>query len=257
MTHRISFVSDLHLFARRSEAPRYAEAIRTAARRSAVLVLGGDIFDFSWSTLPTLEDTVEAAFHWLQHLAAEHPQCQIHYLLGNHDYCQPFLEYLEQHAQLIPNFAWHHFYLRLGPNVFLHGDAVEKKETTHENLLKYRSRWLNRPMAGKFSRGAYAVVHRARLHQPLAFLLHRKRRVARRILNYLDHLGEGPETGVRHVYFGHIHRRMFNYRYRGVTFHNCGAPIAGLRFRILEGSYDGSLPIHDSHPTARKMTKSK
>ena len=127
---------------------------------------------------------------------------------------------------------------------------MEKRETTHEKLLKYRSRWLNRPMAGKFSRGAYEVVHRARLHQPLAFLLHRKRRVARRILNYLDHLGEGPETGVRHVYFGHIHRRMFNYRYRGVTFHNCGAPIAGLRFRILEGSYDGSLPIHDSHPTA-------
>ena len=92
MTQRISFVSDLHLFARRSEAPRYAEAIRTAARRSAVLVLGGDIFDFSWSTLPTVEDTVEAAFHWLQHLAAEHPHCQIHYLLGNHDYCQPFLE---------------------------------------------------------------------------------------------------------------------------------------------------------------------
>jgi UDP-2,3-diacylglucosamine hydrolase len=104
-------------------------------------------------------------------------------------------------------------------------------------------------LAGKFKRGVYAVVHRARLHQPLAFLLHRKRHVARRILNYPDHLGEGAETGVRHVYFGHIHRRMFNYRYRGVTFHNCGAPIAGLRFRILEGSYDGSQPIHDSHPT--------
>ena len=157
MTHRISFVSDLHLFARRSDAPRYVEAIRTAARRSAVLVLGGDIFDFSWSTLPTVEDTVSAAFHWLQHLAAENPQCQIHYLLGNHDYCQPFLEFLEQHAHLIPNFAWHHFYLRLGPNIFLHGDAVEKKETTHEKLLKYRSHWLHKPMAGKFSRGAYAV----------------------------------------------------------------------------------------------------
>ena len=82
--------------------PRYAEAIRTAARRSAVLVLGGDIFDFSWSTLPTLEDTVEAAFHWLQRLAGEHPQCQIHYLLGNHDYCQPFLEYLGRHAASFP-----------------------------------------------------------------------------------------------------------------------------------------------------------
>ena len=249
MAQRISFVSDLHMFARRSEAPRYADAIRSAAQRSSVLVLGGDIFDFSWSTLPSVEETVAAAFQWLEHLAAEHPQCRIHYLMGNHDYCQPFLDCLEQQSHRIPNFAWHHFYLRLGSNVFLHGDAVEKKDTTHENLLKYRSHWLHRPMAGKVSRGAYAVVHRVRLHTPLTFLLHTKRRVARRILNYLERLGEGQETGVRHVYFGHIHRRMFNYRYRNVTFHNCGAPIAGLRFRILEGSYDGSLPIHDGHPT--------
>jgi UDP-2,3-diacylglucosamine pyrophosphatase LpxH len=250
MSHRICFVSDLHLFARRSDAPRYADAIRSAVRRSSVLVLGGDIFDFSWSTLPTLEDTVEAAFEWLERLAFEHPHCRIHYLLGNHDYCQPFLEYLEQHSHRIPNFAWHHFYLRLGQNVFLHGDVVEKKEATHEKLLKYRSHWLHRPLAGKFSRGAYEVVHRARLHHPFAFLLHRKRRVARRILNYLELHGEGPESGLRHVYFGHIHRRMFNYRHRGVTFHNCGAPIAGLRFRILEGSYDGSLPTHDGHRTS-------
>ncbi len=255
MTHRISFVSDLHLFARRSDAPRYADAIRTAARRSAVLVLGGDIFDFSWSTLPTLDDTVEAAFHWLQRLADEHPQCQIHYLLGNHDYCQPFLDYLERHSQLIPNFAWHHFYLRLGPNVFLHGDAVGEEGNDPRGAAEVSFALAASPLAGKFSRGAYAVVHRARLHQPLAFLLHRKRRVARRILNYLEHLGEGPETGVRHVYFGHIHRRMFNYRFRGVTFHNCGAPIAGLRFRILEGSYDGSLPTHDSHPTAAPLPR--
>jgi len=247
MAHRISFVSDLHLFARRSDAPRYAEAIRTAARRSAVLVLGGDIFDFSWSTLPTLADTVEAAFHWLSRLAADHPHCRIHYLLGNHDYCRPFIDYLEGHAGLIPNFAWHYFYLRLGPNVFLHGDVAEKRQMTHERLLEYRSHWLHRPLAGKFSRGAYEVVHRAHLHQPLPFLLHRKRRVARRVLAYLENQGEGPETGVRHVYFGHTHRRIFNYRFHGVTFHNCGAPIAGLRFRILECSYDGSQPIHDGH----------
>ena len=250
MMDRISFVSDLHLFARRSEAPRYADAIRTAARRSAVLVLGGDIFDFSWSTLPSLSATVEAAFHWLKRLAAEHPHCQVHYLLGNHDYCQAFIDYLEEHSHRIENFAWHHFYLRLGSNVFLHGDVAEKRMTTHERLLEYRAHWLYRPLAGKFSRGAYEVVHRARLHQPLPYLLHRKRRVARRILAYLENAGEGVETGVRHVYFGHIHRRMFNYRYRGVTFHNGGAPIAGLRFRILEASYDGSQPIHDGHREA-------
>lgn len=110
-----------------------------AARRSAVLVLGGDIFDFGWSTLPSLDDTVQAAFHWLQRLADEHRHCRVHYLLGNHDYCQAFLDCLQASAGLIPNFAWHYFYLRLGPNVFLHGDVVEKKSSTHERLLEYRA----------------------------------------------------------------------------------------------------------------------
>ena len=166
MTHGISFVSDLHLFARRSDAPRYAEAIRTAARRSAVLVLGGDIFDFSWSTLPTLEDTVEAAFHWLQHLAAEHPQCQIHYLLGNHDYCQPFLDYLERHAAPHPEFC-------LAPLLPPPGaEYVSPRRRRREagddprETLEVSFPLVNRPLAGKFKRGVYEVVHRARLHQP-------------------------------------------------------------------------------------------
>ena len=109
---------------------------------------------------------------------------------------------------------------------------------------------------GKLSRRAYEMVHRAQLHRPLAYLLHRKRRVARRVLAYLENAGEGPETGVRQVFFGHIHRRMFNYRYRGVTFHNCGAPIEGMRFRILECSYDGSEPVHDGQQAAAEYLRS-
>lgn len=58
--------------------------------------------------------------------------------------------------------------------------------------------------------------------------------VARRIAAYLRHVGEGPDSGVRHIYFGHTHRRVLNYRYRGMTFHNGGAPICGQPFRILE-----------------------
>ena len=43
------FVSDLHLFANRSNAHRYLEEIARAASRAEVFVLGGDIFDFRWS----------------------------------------------------------------------------------------------------------------------------------------------------------------------------------------------------------------
>jgi hypothetical protein len=50
----------------------------------------------------------------------------------------------------------------------------------------------------------------------------------------LESIGEGPDTGVRDVYFGHTHKNLANYRYRGLTFHNGGAPIKGVKFRIVE-----------------------
>jgi hypothetical protein len=73
-----------------------------------------------------------------------------------------------------------------------------------------------------------------RLHKPFPHLVYTKRIVVRRIFNYLEKIGEGPGHGVRDVYFGHTHRKLSDYRYRGLTFHNCGAPIKGVKFRILE-----------------------
>jgi UDP-2,3-diacylglucosamine hydrolase len=55
-----------------------------------------------------------------------------------------------------------------------------------------------------------------------------------RILGYLERIGHSREQGAQHVYFGHTHDALENYRYGGLTFHNPGAPIAGLQFRILE-----------------------
>ncbi len=48
------FVSDLHLFANRSDAHRYLEEIALAASQAEAFVLGGDIFDFRWSRIPVL-----------------------------------------------------------------------------------------------------------------------------------------------------------------------------------------------------------
>ncbi len=73
-----------------------------------------------------------------------------------------------------------------------------------------------------------------RLHRSVPHLVYAKRIVVRRILKYLESVGQGPGNGVRNVYFGHTHRRMSNYRYRGLAFHNGGAPIKGMKFRIIE-----------------------
>jgi UDP-2,3-diacylglucosamine pyrophosphatase LpxH len=232
----VSFVADLHLFTRRSDAPRYLKMIRRAAAQSTDFVLGGDIFDFRWSTLGSGEATVEAATHWLEELASSHPECHIHYLLGNHDYYGRFLDQLEKRAGAIPNLTWHRFYLRLGNSIFLHGDAARRKMTP-EKLIRFRSRWLHVGPAGPLRNRAYDLLMGTGLHRPIPYLVHSSnRRLARRLSAYLEHVGEGPHTGVRNVYFGHIHRRMADYSYHGMTFHNGGAPIRGQPFHILQAT---------------------
>jgi UDP-2,3-diacylglucosamine hydrolase len=168
-------------------------------------------------------------------LAGSHPRCQFHYLLGNHDYHGPFLQRLAEREGRLPNLCHHPFHLRLGDNVFLHGDAARRRMTP-ERLLKFRCRSAHLDAPGRFRRRAYDLVHRAGLHRAVPYLVSPKRRTARRIIRYLEHVGEGPHTGVSHVYFGHTHRRVSNYRYRGLTFHNGGAPIQGQTFRILEAT---------------------
>jgi UDP-2,3-diacylglucosamine hydrolase len=238
MVCRVGFVADLHLFTRRSDAAHYHGALCRAAARSQAFVLGGDIFDFRWSTLADTPTTVDAAIRWLEDLSAAHPDCHFHYLLGNHDYCRPLLERLEQRSGTMANLSWHRFYLRLGDSLFLHGDAAGRRMTP-ERLARCRARWLAAEPAGRFRRRAYDLFMETGLHRSIPYLVHTRRRAARRILNYLEHLGEGPQAGVRNVYFGHTHRRISNYRYRGLTFHNGGAPIAGQRLHILEALIEG------------------
>ena len=51
------FVSDLHLFSKRSSGPQVQRAIEAAVARSDTFVLGGDIFDFRWSELESVPYT--------------------------------------------------------------------------------------------------------------------------------------------------------------------------------------------------------
>jgi UDP-2,3-diacylglucosamine pyrophosphatase LpxH len=226
------FVSDLHLFANRSDAHRYLERIAQAAGRAEVFVLGGDIFDFRWSRIPILR-AVDWAVQWLGELASRCPDCRFHLVLGNHDYHRALIDRLVELEKRVPNLAWHRFYVRLGSSVFLHGDVADKTMNARM-LAEARDEWLDSRRRGPFLSALYDVVVLARLHRPVAQLVYAKRIVVRRILRYLESVGQGPANGVRNVYFGHTHRRMSNYRYRGVVFHNGGAPIKGVKFRILE-----------------------
>jgi len=231
---RTVFVSDLHLYSRRSQAPRHIAAIHAAASKADTFVLGGDIFDFRWSTLPTADETVRHALRWLDDLVANHPRCDFHFVQGNHDCNRRFVSALESYSAARPNLNVHDYVLRLGKNVFLHGDAADHPTMCQARLKKRREHWSHDESRSQVRHVLYDLAVTARLHRLAGKVVHPRRRVVHRILGYLTRIHHGPETGVEHVYFGHTHDSLANYHYRGLTFHNPGAPMAGLNFRIVE-----------------------
>jgi UDP-2,3-diacylglucosamine pyrophosphatase LpxH len=234
MAHKTHFVSDLHLFSRRSQGLLHSDAIQAAAARSGTFILGGDIFDFRWSTYGSSEATTRQAIRWLDELVASHRQCDFHFILGNHDCNGRFVRELAKYAADRPNLIVHPYVLRLGTSVFLHGDAADHPAMCEQRLTQRREHWSRDETRSEVRHALYDLAVSTHLHRLAGQVAHPRRRVVRRILNYLDRIHEGPERGAEHVYFGHTHDALAGYQYQGVTFHNPGAPILGLKFRIVE-----------------------
>jgi UDP-2,3-diacylglucosamine hydrolase len=235
MPHRRTyFVSDLHLFSRRSLAARHEPAMHLASSRARQFVLGGDIFDFRWSTLGSTEATVQAAVRWLDNLVASHSRCDFHFVLGNHDCNRRFVAALETYSATRPNLTVHPYYLRLGRSIFLHGDVADRPRMCPQRLHRRRQRWARDERRGALRHMLYDLAMQAHLHRVVGQVAHPKRRVAQRILGYLQRIGHGPGSGLANVYFGHTHAALADYRHGGLAFHNGGAPMPGLNFRIVE-----------------------
>lgn len=232
------FVSDLHLFSRRSKAALHTGELIATARTAEHFVLGGDIFDFCWTTLPTIAETVKAAHVWLDRLAAGAPACRFHFILGNHDHHDEFITVLDQLQRDRANFAWHPYFLRHGTSLFLHGDVADRYSTP-ETLAAARGKWSKHPRRGEVRNWLYDVAIAARLHLVVAKVAFPEQRTAVRLLHYIEQIGHGPGSGVTDVYFGHTHLPLDGYEYRGLRFHNGGAPMHGIAFRIVEAVMNG------------------
>jgi UDP-2,3-diacylglucosamine hydrolase len=230
--HQTYFISDLHLFARRSTAHEHTEAIRAHARGADTFVLGGDIFDFRWSTLEGFSRTLDAATNWLDDLVTSAPDCQFHFLLGNHDHHPAMIEGLTALGDAHENLSWDPYLLRMGESIFLHGDAADG-DGTHGRLVRSREAAEHHRQRGPTASAAYEAVLRTRVHRTVPVIAYPKRRTAKRLMKYLEEVGHGKQSGVEHVYFGHTHRPLHAYRHDGVHFHNGGAPIKGVPFRIV------------------------
>ncbi len=232
---RAAFVSDLHLFARRSHGHLHLPSLQQAAQSVNHFILGGDIFDFRWATLHQ-EAAINSAVSWLRDLAVLSPQCRFHFLLGNHDDHQGLVARLPELSDELPNFEWHRFFLRLGSNLFLHGDAADRKLTA-VRLTRRRDTFRHSTPA-PWRHDAYHWLLKTRIDQLVCRAAHPRRLVVRRLMCYLRDIQQGPEQGVRSVYFGHTHREIDGFRYNGLVFHNGGAPIGKARFRILHADID-------------------
>lgn len=242
----VCFVSDLHLFSRRTRGHLIDADIVAAARRSRVCVLGGDIFDFKWSSHSSHEASLTAAVEWLCRLIEAVPECQFHFVLGNHDDLPALVALLPELATRYANFFWDRFYLRLGDTVFLHGDAADRK-MSHDRLSDRRDRFSHAPRQ-RWAHGLYGLVVHSQMHRLIPHAVYPPLFVADRLLKYLREVHQGPEEGVRQVCFGHTHRPMAGYSRGGVVFHNGGAPIGRAYYRIVEIQVTTQSPWDNASP---------
>jgi UDP-2,3-diacylglucosamine hydrolase len=227
------FFSDLHLLANRSSGPSVAHDIARAAKQAHTIVLGGDIFDFKWSTLLSLQHSIDDSIRWLESLVDANPQCMFYYVLGNHDAHPNFVASLDELAFRQPRLVWQPYVMRIDHCVFLHGDVVDC-EPNEESIAARRRKVEDRPFPARSKHLLYDAVIRARLHRMVLHFVVRPSAVLRKLAIYLASQGLDAENGVRDVYFGHTHRDVDGVRHQGLTFHNGGASIKGLSFRIVE-----------------------
>lgn len=234
---RCVFVSDLHHFARRSQQERFEEQLREAVRRSDRVVLGGDIFDFKWSTLADHRRTVEAAAEWLEALTELNAGCRIDYVLGNHDFDPLLMRRLDELTLRRERFRWHKYVLQVASSLFLHGDVADRR-TTHQGLESRRERWSVHRPPHPLRHDLYDLALKFQLHKVPSALVHRPRSVMRRLLYYVDRHPELDRASIRRIYFGHTHVPIDGLRFDGIDFYNPGAPIGGLPFRLIDVRLD-------------------
>ena len=222
-------VSDLHLFAGRSDGETLFDRILPRLGTAKILVLNGDTFDFRWSHFSSEEESIEAGLCWLQKLRNLFPTLEIHYVLGNHDCLTRFRERIPSH----PKFHLHEDHLRLGSHLFLHGDC-SNWGMTPEKLRQYRQAWSQDSPKGTLSRKLYRLVDACGLSRLFHQLYFREAATVARVAGFLNDELEN----VSKCYFGHSHMPFSSHLHDGVTYFNTGSGIRGMGFNPITFEVD-------------------
>lgn len=232
-------ISDLHYFSTRSNAEERLEEIHRALETAEICVLNGDIFDFRWTRLPSIQATVSAALDWLRVLLKQYSQCSFHYVLGNHDSLRAFVHHFPELATEYANFSWDARQVRIGTHLFLHGDIIHAGRQRSDELDRYRERFEHEHPQRDAFHHLYSGVVLFRLHK-VALVLNRPKIACERLLEYYRKHNPELLEGTTDIYFGHTHSPFSNFRYEGISFHNTGSMIRGLSHNILR--FDPARP---------------
>jgi len=224
-------ISDLHMFARWSKPGKYLAQMHEAASGADFFVLNGDIFDFRWSILPGVEATIDAAVDWLAQFAGAHGDCTVYYILGNHDGFAGLAERVAQLSEETENFEWRPAYLRMGGVLFTHGDLFWRDgRNPFRRRIPATARRIM-PLIG----WVYHLIHTIQATR-LIHAMWPAWRCARHIVKSLTGVEKELARGITEIYCGHTHVAASDFAYQGITFHNTGSGIRGLRCNMCKVS---------------------
>lgn len=224
------FVSDLHVFSGRSVAESLGSEVQQRYPQANLLVLGGDIFDFKWSSMSGA-GTLLAAEHWLEGLLNQWDG-EVVYLAGNHDCLPQFMDVLREVESHNDRFTWHDHQVQFGDSVFLHGDVLDAGQDVSK-LGAYRDKFHPTSNQSKLSRQAYSAIVAMRIHRMAPKLRHRKIMTCLKLQGILPQLVDRPQE-IRRVFYGHTHVAVPGSEVNGVKFYNPGAAIRHVAFHPVQ-----------------------
>ncbi len=232
--------SDLHLFTKRSQPQLLLDKLYAQLPDCDILVLNGDIFDFRWTILPTIEHTIDEAERWLVSVMRDFPALELHYVLGNHDCYTEFVECLQGLEIHYPSFKTYEYYAQLGTILFLHGDCANYAMTFKHHAAA-RDSWRRCGKLPSICVGPYEMCDRLKITKLCHQICFPKSAVARRITHYLNTLPTGMPPDICDIYLGHTHLPFQDFQWQDYRFHTTGSAIQGLdasllRFEVAENT---------------------
>ncbi len=230
-------VSDLHMFARRSNAHILMSQIKSVLSKSDMLVLNGDTFDFRWSTLPSIDETIKEAVDWIDGLARSYPECQVRVVCGNHDCRADYLFALEELTNQNSSVTWHEHFTHVDNLLFLHGDC-DSRHTRLDKIAHWSEPY---PTSKKVTHALglmYDKVNQTGLTSLAQRLANPPKRVTKKVYGYISEVAPEVMDKVQHVYFGHSHVPFSYYEYNGLFFHNTGCAVHSAEFNPIHFLYE-------------------